>query len=121
MDTLCTVGNAVRIRDPQTAMPLDHLIGELMGADVAATPVLSKGDEAGDRHWRFHQRRQWRADGDILPVARLFATDRLVFVQGVNAGKLFLGIDLGRLTLDLLVLGAGFAGEVAIGAKAPGI
>src|SRR4029450_10308545 len=54
-------------------------------------------------------------------VARFFAADRLVFVQGVNAGKLFLGVDLGRPVLDLLVLGAGFAGEVAVGAKAPGV
>src|SRR5262249_7573889 len=93
----------------------------LMGADIEATPALGIGDEARDSHWPFHQRRQWRADGDILPVTRLFATDRLVFVQGVNAGKLFLGIDLGRHVLHLLVLGAGFAGEVAIGAKAPGV
>src|SRR5712691_9076113 len=121
MDTLWTVGNAVLIRDPQTGMPVDHLVGELMGADVEATPALGIGDEARDSHWPFYQRRQWGANGDILPVARLFATDRLVLVQGVNAGKLFLGVHLWRPVLDLLVLGAGFAGEIAIGAKAPGV
>src|SRR4029434_4295007 len=121
MDTLWTIGNAVPIRDSQTGMSVDHLVGELMGADIEATPALSIGDEACDSHGPFHQRRQGRADGDIVPVAWLFATDRLVLVQGVNASKLFLGIDLGRLTLNLLVLGAGFAGEVAVGAKAPGV
>src|SRR5262245_17920989 len=92
-----------------------------MGADIEATPALGIGDEAGDGHWPFYQRRQGRADGDIVPVARLFATDRLVFVQGVKVGQLFLCIDLGRPVLHLLVLGAGFAGEIAIGTKAPGV
>src|SRR5215470_16793781 len=121
MDTLWTIGNAVPIRDSQTGMSVDHLVGELMSADVEATPALGIGDEAGDSHWPFYQRRQWRADADIVPVAWLFATDRLVLVQGVNASKLFLGVDLGRPTLNLLVLGTGFTSEVAIGAKAPGV
>src|SRR5262249_60603859 len=112
MDTLWTIGNAIRIRDPQTRMSVNHLVGELMGADVEAAPALGIGDEARDSHWPFHQRRQGRADSDILPVAWLFATERLVLVQSINASKLFLGIDLGRLTLNLLVLGAGFAGEI---------
>src|SRR5215475_13337035 len=104
MDPLWTVGNAIRIRDPQTRMSVDHLVSELMGTDVEATPALGIGDEARDSHWPFHQRRQWRANGDILPIARLFATDRLVLVQGVNAGQLCLRVHFERPVLDLLVL-----------------
>ena len=55
------------------------------------------------------------------PSSAALATDGLVLVQGVNAGKLFLGVYLGRLCFTRLVLGAGFAGEVTIGAEAPGV
>jgi len=30
MDTFRAIGNAVRVRDPQTGIPVDHLVGQLI-------------------------------------------------------------------------------------------
>ena len=55
MDSFWAIGNAVRIRNPQTGMPGHHLVGQLVSADIEATPALGIGDEAGDGHRPFHQ------------------------------------------------------------------
>src|SRR5262249_15447462 len=67
------------------------------------------------------QRRECGTHRDILPVTWLLATDGLVLVMRVNMGEFVLRVHLGRLPLDLLILGTGFACQVAIGAKTPGV
>jgi hypothetical protein len=81
MDPFRAIGNAVRIWNPQPGIPSHHLVSQLVRADIEATPPLGIGNEAGDGHRPFHQRRECGIHRDVFPVAGLFATDRLVLVN----------------------------------------
>src|SRR5262249_62012127 len=73
VDPFRAIGNAVRIRNPQSGMSRHHLVGQLVGADIEAAPALGIGNEASDGHWSFHQRRGCGTHRDILPVRWLLS------------------------------------------------
>src|SRR6202044_24751 len=51
MHALGAIGHVETVLDAEAGMFGNHLIGELVRADVKAAPALRVANEAGNRHW----------------------------------------------------------------------
>src|SRR5258708_7587931 len=119
VDPFRAVRDVEAVRYPKPGMRVNLLPGELVGADIQATPALCVSNETGHRHGAFDHGWQRIADLDGFPESRFGTANRFVVIMPVNFGELSFTVAPDRLRFQVGIFGALFAGGVAVGAKTP--
>ena len=102
-------------------MVTDLTPGQLVGADIKASPTLRERDEAGYRHRPLRHGRNHIADRHVLPISWRGTTNFFGFIMLIETLQVVLSIDTLRPSADFGVLGALFACQVSVGTEAPAI